>query len=114
MAMVQTGMAGDTARFARAYRPLLAGRIWSRQMDRTRVSKRGALGAFSSLGHARLKSPASDPSEHALKACAQFGRCARAAPQGFAAISASFATVFILRAVPVLAAGMRSLERPMP
>lgn len=34
--------------------------------------------------------------------------------QGFAAISASFATVFMLRAVPDLAAGILSLERPMP
>jgi hypothetical protein len=34
--------------------------------------------------------------------------------QGFDASSASFATVFILRAVPVLAAGILSLERPMP
>ena len=34
--------------------------------------------------------------------------------QGLAAISASFATVFMLRAVPDLAAGILSLERPMP
>lgn len=34
--------------------------------------------------------------------------------QGFAAISASFATVFMLRAVPDLAAGILSLDRPMP
>ena len=32
----------------------------------------------------------------------------------FAAISASFATVFMLRAVPVLAAGILSLDFPMP
>ena len=31
-----------------------------------------------------------------------------------AAIAASLATVFMLRAVPSLAAGMRSLERPIP
>ena len=34
--------------------------------------------------------------------------------QACAAISASFATVFMLRAVPVLAAGILSLERPIP
>jgi hypothetical protein len=34
--------------------------------------------------------------------------------QGFDAISASFATVFMLRAVPVLAAGILSFERPIP
>jgi hypothetical protein len=33
---------------------------------------------------------------------------------GFAAISASFATVFMLRAVPVFAAGIFSFERPIP
>ena len=33
---------------------------------------------------------------------------------GFDAISTSLATVFILRAVPVLAAGSLSFERPMP
>ena len=31
-----------------------------------------------------------------------------------AAIAASFATVFMLRAVPSPAAGMRNLERPIP
>ena len=31
-----------------------------------------------------------------------------------AAIAASLATVFILRAVPSSAAGMRNLERPIP
>ena len=34
--------------------------------------------------------------------------------QDFVASSTSLATVFMLRAVPALAAGMRSLERPMP
>ena len=32
----------------------------------------------------------------------------------FDAISTSLATVFMLRAVPVLAAGIRSFERPIP
>jgi hypothetical protein len=36
------------------------------------------------------------------------------ASHGFDAISASFATVFMLRAVPVLAAGILSFERPIP
>jgi hypothetical protein len=41
-------------------------------------------------------------------------QAARPVRHSFDAISASFATVFMLRAVPVLAAGILSLDFPIP